>query len=169
MSVTDKILYLVIVFLLTACSPLKTRDAENIYLNFHDEGFLRDDIFQVKCESEKEETRDSLLSDCRAKLKYGLAEYRLLYEFDKQYGYRFKTKADYIHPVWNMEHEKWASLSKKFEQFLPGSIVYEERQSNRVLAVYRLTKENLVQQIQKTDPEIQLKIFKPSERFVSSK
>src|SRR5690606_32586948 len=95
--------------------------------------------------------RTDLIENCRKIISLEFANYRVHYELDK----KSRLKGEPSVPL-NSKNIDWTEFQiqetlKGFQNITKGRIIYEENVGNVTHAVYRVTKEDLLLEVQKIE------------------
>lgn len=131
---------------MTNCSPARNSWLKDVALNFHEEGFLDRDTFQVICESEK---LDSLSGVCETRLLFSLAKYHD--DYTRESNARFTGKKIEPEKLDISDLKTRKLLAQAYGNLLPGYITSETFTSGKYKAVYRIRKIGLLYEIHARD------------------
>ena len=154
-------IFLILTFY-TYCNPVH-KELVKLEKAATSDGFVNRDTFQVKCSTsifqipDQKILRRELLAVCRNHLVIMLAEFKIVYDFNKSAAYRVtesnfvERKLIHINDAKQLQI-KWEDkqihqLQKHYENLLPGHIRYEWIEQDRVYFIYLIKYPDLLSTI----------------------
>lgn len=151
-----------LLILLTACQPSKNTFLKDVALNYHTQGFLAPNIFQVSCNSYSKfspevdditDVRERFLEICRLQLVKRLAEYKIRYDFHIKDKLESNSSTVYTTRFLQItfDYGQLKKLKKTYGDLLPGFLISEKRRADLLIGTYRIKRPELIEIVQNRD------------------